>query len=127
MIIPGYVIGLCCLFLITYRTLIAFFSKSNAVTIYINKFGEQYIDILALIIFWIICLVGLIILFKILREENINKDFRNKLDKEPIIKQDNSFFDIDNIVDVKIGNTDTLRFLVESSDDIDQDFNNYKS
>ena len=74
MITSGYFIGLGCLLLVTYRTLIAFFSESNAVIIYINEFGEKYIDIFALVIFWIICLVGLTFLIKFLREEKIIKD-----------------------------------------------------
>jgi len=75
LILPGYIIGLSCLFLITYRTLIAFFSESKAVTIHINNFGEQFIDIIALIIIWSICLGGLFFLFKILKKEKISKTY----------------------------------------------------
>jgi hypothetical protein len=76
----GYIVGLSCLFLVTYRTLIAFFSESNAVIIYVNEFGEKYIDIFALVIFWIICLVGLTFLIKFLRDEKIIKDNSKKLE-----------------------------------------------
>ena len=74
----GYFIGLSCLFLITYRTLIAFFSESKAVIIHVNKFGEQYIDLIALAIIWIICLVGLIALFWMLKKEKVTNDSLNK-------------------------------------------------
>ena len=77
MIIPGYIIGLCCLFLVSYRTLIAFFSKSNAVTIHVNEFGAQYLDIFVLAIFWFICLVGLILLLKFLKKEDIEKNIES--------------------------------------------------
>ena len=121
--ILGYIIGLSCLFLVTYRTLIAFFSESNAVIIYINKFGEQFIDIFILVIFWIICLIGLVILFKFLKEENVSKNFHYKFDKSSIIKQDNSFFDIDNIGIVKTDNKELMRILPELSDNIKQNLN----
>jgi hypothetical protein len=53
--------------------LIAYLSDSNAVTIYVNKYGEQYFDIAALIIFWIICIAGMIFLLRILKKEDIKK------------------------------------------------------
>ena len=88
MIVPGYLIGLCCLLLITYRTLIAFFSESKAVTIHVNNFGEQFYDIVALVIIWIVCMIGLIFLLRVLREEKesifpkLNRNI--KLDKNKI-------------------------------------------
>ena len=87
LITSGYFIGLGCLLLVTYRTLIAFFSESNAVIIYINEFGEKYIDIFALVIFWIICLVGLTFLIKFLREEKIIKDNPKKLDLKQTVDE----------------------------------------
>ena len=74
MIIPGYFIGLSCLFLVTYRTLVAYLSDSNAVTIYINRYGEQHLDIVALIVFWIIYLIGMIFLLKILKKVDIKNN-----------------------------------------------------
>ena len=80
--------GICCLFLITYRTAIAFLSESKAITVYINKFGEQYFDLVAVVIIWIICIMGFIILIRNLRVErkplytnlNINpKPNKNKI------------------------------------------------
>ena len=87
LITSGYFIGLGCLLLVSYRTLIAFFSESNAVIIYINEFGEKYIDIFALVIFWIICLVGLTFLIKFLREEKIIKDNPKKLDLKQTVDE----------------------------------------
>ena len=72
LVIPGYIIGLCCLILITYRTIIAFLSENKAVTIHINRFGEQYYDIVALVIIWIVCIIGLIFLLRVLREEKVS-------------------------------------------------------
>ena len=64
MIIPGYITGLACLFIITYRTLIAFFSETKLITININRYGEQFFDVIALVIIWIVCLIGLFFLIK---------------------------------------------------------------
>ena len=58
--------------------MIAFFSESKAVIIHVNKFGEQYIDLFALVIIWIICLVGLIALFWMLKQEKVSKKSFNK-------------------------------------------------
>jgi len=79
LILPGFLVGLCCLFIITYRTIIAFSSNSKAITIHINNYGEQYFDIIALIIIWIVCIISLIFLIKIIRKE-----------KEPIFLNTNS-------------------------------------
>jgi hypothetical protein len=76
--VTGYLIGLGSLLLITYRTLIAFFSDSKAVIIYVNKFGEQYLDLFALVILWIICIVGFITLFWMFKEEKVSKKTSNK-------------------------------------------------
>ena len=78
LMVTGYLVGLSCLFLITYRTLIAFFSESKAVIININQYGEQYIDLFALVVIWIVCLVGLIALYWTLKEEKFSKDSFNK-------------------------------------------------
>jgi hypothetical protein len=65
------------IYIVAIRTLIAFFSKSNAVTIYVSKFGEQHLDIFALIIFFIICIARLILLLKTLKKEKIDKNIES--------------------------------------------------
>ena len=88
LIIPGYLIGLSCLILITYRTMIAFLSETKAVTIHINRYGEQFYDIIALVIIWTVCIIGLFFLLRILRREkeltlpSLNRDY--KLNKNKI-------------------------------------------
>lgn len=42
LIIHGYLAGIGSLGIITYRTLIAFFSESKTMTVYVNRYGEQY-------------------------------------------------------------------------------------
>ena len=73
LIIPGYLVGIGSLFIVTYRTLLAFFSDSKAVTIYVNKYGEQYADIVALILIWSICLIGLIVLYFVVKDCSCQK------------------------------------------------------
>lgn len=91
-----------CLLIITYRTFIAFFSESKSVLININKFGEQYFDLLALVIIWAISLIGLFILFLMLREEKTIKNDNYKTAEGSIIGQNNSFLDIDNKINIKL-------------------------
>ena len=100
--------------------MIAFFSDSKAVTIHINKFGEQFIDLFALIIIWIISLSGLIILFLLLREEKISKKSLLNFDKRPMIDENQSFFDIGNNISVKIDKREITGVLVEPLKNTDE-------
>jgi hypothetical protein len=96
LIITGYIVGLSCLFLISYRTLIAFFSESKAVTIYINRFGEQFIDLFAIIIIWAICIVGLIYLIRLLKKEQVSMQSPYKSNHGLLVDQNRSFYFIKN-------------------------------
>ena len=73
LIVPGYLVGIDSLFIITYRTILAFFSESKSVTIHVNRYGEQYADMAFLIFIWIVCLVGLIYLYIVMKEGKIAK------------------------------------------------------
>lgn len=79
MIVPGFLIGLSCLLLVTYRTILAFFSDGKAIIININKYGEQFLDIAALIIIWMVFLMSLYFLVRVLRREKTSElnFFRN--------------------------------------------------
>jgi len=41
LIVPSYLVNLGSMFIIPYRTLLAFFSESKSVTVHINGYGEQ--------------------------------------------------------------------------------------
>jgi hypothetical protein len=101
--------------------MIAFFSDSKTVIIHINRFGEQFLDIFALVIIWVICLAGIIILFIILKEEKKQKKPSFNYDKEPLITQNNSFFDTNKDIQVKIYEKETTGILAESSKSINQE------
>jgi hypothetical protein len=59
-ILPGYLIGIACLGLITYRTLSAVRTESKSITVQVNQYGEQYLDVALLAFFWIVCIIGVI-------------------------------------------------------------------
>ena len=78
LVIPGYITGLGCLLIITYRTLIAYFSEGKSVIININIYGEQYVDIISLSVIWIICLMGFYFLIKRSKNEEKSKELNHK-------------------------------------------------
>jgi hypothetical protein len=57
----------------TWVTMKAFFSDSKSTTIYINNHGEMYGDIFTFMFFWIICLIGLILLLRRIKPELLKK------------------------------------------------------
>lgn len=70
LILPGYCVGLGSLLLITSRTMLAFGSDSKMITVQVNRFGEQYLDVVALVFLWAVCLVGVLALYRVLKEKN---------------------------------------------------------
>jgi len=67
-VLPGYCVGLGGLLLITYRTLLAVSSPEKAIMVSVNRFGEAYLDLLALVFLWVVCLVGLLCLSSLSKE-----------------------------------------------------------
>ena len=76
-VLPGYVIGLGALVLITYRTLLAFGAESKAITVHMNRFGEQYLDLLCLVFLWGVCVVGLLSLLPVVHDRKRVVDNRS--------------------------------------------------
>jgi len=73
-ILPGYCIGLGGLALITYRTVRAVLSTSKSITLQVNSFGEQYLDLLCLVLLWMVSLIGMWILWSRMKEHSNTKD-----------------------------------------------------
>jgi hypothetical protein len=94
LIIPGYIVGITCLMIMTYRSIIAFLDENKVITISVNKYGEQYFDIVALVVIWCVCLISLFFLIKILRQEIVFKENNNKFQKESVSNEENNFFDL---------------------------------
>ena len=119
LIVPGYLVGIGSLFIITYRTLVAFSSESKFITIHVNRYGEQYADIVFLILIWIICLVGLIYLYLVIKEEKISKVLENDIKGKKVMNKKGLYLGIlrDSIVDKKTGVVRGV--LVEPSEEID--------
>ena len=74
LVLPGYLVGCGGLALITYRTILAFFSSSKAITVHVNRFGEQYVDLVLLFFLWIVCLAGLWSLSKLLKKPGLTSE-----------------------------------------------------
>ena len=73
--------------------MIAFFSESKAVTIHINNFNEQYLDIIALFVIWIVVLIGLIFMIKAIRKEKPKRDRLYDYDKTPAFSKSKLSYD----------------------------------
>ncbi|KYK25119.1 hypothetical protein AYK24_05280 [Thermoplasmatales archaeon SG8-52-4] len=108
--------------MVTYRTFLAFFNESNAVTIYINKFGEQYIDIFALFIFWLIVLIGLLFILKSLKEDKIERNLQYRFDKIQALNQNKYLFDNDDLVHTGFSNNDVLNILTDEPEEIEKNY-----
>ena len=119
LIVPGYLIGIGSLFIITYRTLLAFFSENKSVTIHVNRYGEQYADIAFLIFIWIICLAGLIYLYIVMREGKVAKVLGSEIRGKKVISKDGSYLGIlrNSLVDEKTGMVRSI--LVKPSGEVD--------
>ncbi len=119
LIVPGYLVGIGSLFIITYRTILAFFSESKSVTIHVNIYGEQYADMAVLIFIWIICLVGLVHLYIVMKKGKIAKVLESDIRGKKVMSKDGSYLGIlrDSLVDEKTGMIRGV--LVEPSEEID--------
>jgi len=119
LIVPGYLVGIGSLFIITYRTLLAFFSESKSVTIHVNRYGEQYADIAFLIVIWSVCLVGLVYLYLVMREGRIAKVPESDIRGRKVMSKDGLYLGVlrDSLVDEKTGVVHGV--LVEPSGEID--------
>jgi glutamate mutase epsilon subunit len=78
-ILPGYLVGIGSLILITYRTVLAFFSGSKSITIHVNRYGEQYGDIAALVFIWVVCVIGLFSVYFLMKEQKGEKVFHEEI------------------------------------------------
>ena len=103
--------------------MIAFFSDSKSVIVNINKFGEQYLDLFALIIIWIISLAGLIILILMLREEKQSKKYIYNSQKRTPFKENKSFFDIDSSMNLDFNKSEIKGIPVEHVKNFDEEVN----
>jgi hypothetical protein len=74
LVLPGYCVGLGGLLLITYRTLLAAGAESKSITVQVNRFGEQYIDLACLVLLWGVCMVGLYSLLSLQKKETNGKE-----------------------------------------------------
>jgi hypothetical protein len=96
----GYCVGLGGLVLITYRTLLAVGSESKAIMVQVNRFGEQYLDLVCLVFLWVVCLVGLLSLSSMVKEGKREPRFHTESVSEVVgKKQTTSFVVSDSFLD----------------------------
>jgi hypothetical protein len=69
-VLPGYCVGVGGLVLITYRTLLAVGSESKSMLVRVNSFGEQYLDLVALLVIWTVSLIGFFSLSVVVKDSN---------------------------------------------------------
>ena len=74
--------------------MIAFMSESKAITIHINNYNEQYIDIAALALIWTIMITGLIFLIRFMREKAPQKKSVFSFEKVPSYSKRNMLYGI---------------------------------
>ena len=72
-ILSGYLSGILILVVQTWIMIRAYFNDSKSVTIYVNRFGEQFGDVIVFIFIWIICLFGLYLLYNKIKKQNISE------------------------------------------------------
>ncbi|KYK32258.1 MAG: hypothetical protein AYK22_01905 [Thermoplasmatales archaeon SG8-52-3] len=102
-----------CLLVMTYRTFIAFLSDSKSILIHINKFGEQYLDLFALLIIWIISIVGLIILFLMLKEEITFRNIFYKSENKSIPEQNKPILDLDDNLNINLDKSEIKGVIIK--------------
>lgn len=87
-------------------------------TIHINRYGEQHLDILSLIIIWIICLVGLIVLQHILTEEKTKEMMTNEGRENTSMATEDKCTGIIRVSDIDSKPKEVIGILAKPLDDI---------
>jgi len=122
LIVPGYIVGITCLMIITYRSIIAFLDENKEITISVNKYGEQYFDIAAIVVIWCVCLISLFFLIKILREEIFLKKDNYRFQKESVSNEENNFFDLNPKIKVLDRKTTFIGYISKSYNKVKNKF-----
>jgi hypothetical protein len=119
-------VGFICLIIITYRFVLAFLNENKIVTISINLYGEQYLDVIALAIIWFVCLTSLFYLVKMLKQESLLKNVSFKLQKKPFVKNENHFFDLAYNIKLDKKKTSFIGYISKSYGKVMQKFKEKK-
>jgi hypothetical protein len=92
LVLLGYVVGLGALLVVTIRTLLAVGTQSKSVTVAVNRFGEQYLDLVCLVFLWGICVAGLYFLVSYLKKERSEKEHDIAHRKEAMVEKPEAAF-----------------------------------
>ena len=99
--------------------MIAFFSESKAITIHINNYNEQYLDIAALVVIWTIMLIGFVFMLKFMRERAPEKKSVFSFERLPSFNKSDILYGI-NFQKDKSG---FIGYISKSSKDLDNEDN----
>lgn len=122
MILPGFIVGILSLMIITYRTILAFLDENKVITISINKYGEQYLDIIALVAIWSVCMISLFFLVKTLRQETFSNKDNNNFQKQPVLGKENNFLDLNPEIKLTNRRSSFIGYLSKSYGKVKQRF-----
>ncbi|MFH1102019.1 MAG: PRC-barrel domain-containing protein [Methanobacteriota archaeon] len=100
--------------------MLAFFSDSKAVTVFINNYGEQYLDIVSLIILWVMSMAGLVLLLRMIKEEKHAPLQNTSLQGKTVMNEHGLYLGIlrNTVYDEKTGSVASI--LVEPSAEVTQ-------
>jgi len=122
LILPGFIVGILSLMIITYRTILAFLDENKVITISINKYGEQYLDIIALVAIWSVCMISLFFLVKTLRQETFSNKDNNNFQKQPVLGKENNFLDLNPEIKLTNRRSSFIGYLSKSYGKVKQRF-----
>jgi hypothetical protein len=88
------VVGVGGLLLITYRTLLAVSSPEKIIMVSVNRFGEQYLDLVCLVFLWMVCLVGLLCLSPWVKEMKRRDRFQAEQTRKDVLISPVFSFDV---------------------------------
>jgi hypothetical protein len=74
--------------------LLAIGSESKAITVQVNRFGEQYLDLVCLVFLWLVCLVGLLCLSSLRAEMKRREGSSAEESRKGVVIQQNYSFDV---------------------------------
>ncbi len=109
-ILSGYSIGLGSLLLITYRTIVAIGSESKMILVSVNRFGEQYLDMVSLVLLWVICILGCFSLTSFFTQKKNKKDVFEKGNPQEFRRFSSNTIEISHLLlhQPRIGETGTF-------------------
>jgi len=100
---------------ITYRTIIAFLNENKMVTININRYGEQYLDIFAIVVIWLVCLISLFFLVKSIKHDLFLDKKTYETKNDPSLDYSKNFIDLNPKINLENKKTPFIGYVSKSN------------